>query len=43
MGEFLAGFVTVFIILSVIAAVYAAGRWLKRKIDGPYAKDNNDE
>ncbi len=29
------GIITVAIILSVIGLVYAAGRWVKRQIEGP--------
>ncbi len=28
----------VFIILTIISLVFALGRWIKRKIDGPYSK-----
>ncbi len=34
-GWFLELFINVFIIVSIIALVYAAGRWVKRQVDGP--------
>ena len=33
-GWFLELFINVFIIVSIIALIYAAGRWLKRQVDG---------
>ena len=33
-GWFLELFINVFIIVSIIALVYAAGRWAKRQVDG---------
>ncbi len=33
--DFLEGAVTIALILGTIALVYAAGRWVKRQIEGP--------
>ncbi len=33
-GWFLELFINIFIIVSVIALLYAAGRWVKRQVDG---------
>ncbi len=35
MPDFLEGVITIAIILSGIGLVYAAGRWVKRQIEGP--------
>ncbi len=35
MTDLIEGVITIAIILGVIALVYAAGRWVKRQIEGP--------
>ena len=35
MTDLIEGFITIEIILGAIALVYAAGRWVKRQIEGP--------
>ncbi len=35
MTDVIEGFITAAIILAAIAVVYAAGRWVKRQIEGP--------
>ncbi len=35
MIDFSKGFITAAVILGAIAGVYAAGRWVKRQIEGP--------